>query len=135
MQDKIEKKVDEGWKKKAEEEKLLDEEKLKKEIEDKIPTRIDFSIFVSGLATEAIIHLGIVENPFTKKIEKNINQARYIIDVLQMLEEKTKGNLTPQESDYFRNTLQELRLRFVQVSSECNGEMGKMDTKNSTAKS
>ena len=73
----------------------------------------DFSIFISGLATEAMIHLGAIENPVTKKKEANLDQARYIIDTLSILQEKTKGNLTDREKKYLDGMLDELKIQYA----------------------
>jgi len=76
----------------------------------------DFSVFISGLATEAMIHLGAIENPVTKKRETNLDHARYIIDTLSILQEKTKGNLTEQERKYLDGILDELKIRYASTA-------------------
>ena len=52
-------------------------------------------------------------HPVTKKREKNLEEAKYTIDLLEMIEEKTKGNLTPEEKRYLDQILYDLRMRFV----------------------
>lgn len=108
-----EKKVDEDWKKQVqqEKEKVAEEDRAKKQI-----PQASFALFISWLATQSYIHLGLVENPFTKKKEKDIIQAKYLIDVLNILEEKTRGNLTKEEQNYLQSLLYDLRLAYV----ECN---------------
>lgn len=72
-----------------------------------------FSIFVSSLSMQALIFLGEIDNPITHKKEENLNQARYIIDTLTMLKEKTKGNLTANEANLLDNVLYELRTKYT----------------------
>ena len=72
----------------------------------------DFSTFILSLSTSALMHLGEIENPETKKKEVNRTLARHTIDILAMLEEKTKGNLTEAESALIENILYDLRMKF-----------------------
>jgi hypothetical protein len=74
-------------------------------------------MFLAGLATQALIQLGEVEHPITKKKEKDLDEAKYTIDLIEMLEEKTKGNLTPEEKRYLDELLYDLRMRFVAAAS------------------
>jgi hypothetical protein len=76
----------------------------------------EFLTLVASLAGQATIHLGMVEHPIAKKVEKDLKQARFAIDLLAMLERKTRGNLTPDEQDVLGRVLSDLRMRFVQVS-------------------
>lgn len=118
MNEEIKKKVDEEWKQKAQQEKLHNEKKIDEDYKGKIQEEINFNTFIAGLVAQALIHLGVIENPATKKAELDIEQAKYTIDILQILEEKTKGNLTPEEAEYLKNVLHELRLGFVKVSKK-----------------
>lgn len=82
--------------------------------EDKFPfAQPNFSLFISSLSMQALIFLGEIENPLTHKTEKNLDQARYIIDTIAMLKEKTKGNLDAQESNVIDNILYELRMKYT----------------------
>lgn len=72
-----------------------------------------FPMLVSMLATQASLALGHLENPVTKKKEKNLDFAKHLIDTLEMLEAKTKGNLTTEESSVLTAVLTELRFAFV----------------------
>lgn len=74
---------------------------------------IDFSSFIFSLSTSALLHLGEVPDPTTKKREKNLPLAKQTIDILGMLKEKTKGNLTPDEEKLIENILTDLRWRYV----------------------
>jgi len=106
----MEKNIDESWKESVEKEqgeKTSDTKKGTHYLE------ANFSAFVSSIAMEALIFLGEIQNPITKKKEENLVQARYIIDVLSVLKEKTKGNLSAEESNIIDNILYELRSKFV----------------------
>ena len=73
-----------------------------------------FHLFITSLMMQALIALGELENPITKKKEEeNLAQAKLLIDTLSMLEEKTKNNLTKEESETLSAILYELRMRFV----------------------
>ena len=74
---------------------------------------IDFSSFVFSLSTSALFHLGEVPDPITQKIEKNLPLAKQTIDILGMLQEKTKGNLAPEEGRMLESILADLRWRYV----------------------
>lgn len=83
---------------------------------------ISFSQFVISLATSAAIHFGDASEPDGEKLqEPNLEGARQMIEILGLLEEKTKGNLTAEERQMLEQVLYELRLRFVQVSSTGGG--------------
>ena len=75
-----------------------------------------FLQFFSGLAGEVLIHLGYYENPITRKKTTNLPLARYTLDIMGMLEEKTKGNLSQDEDKYIKAVLYDLRMRFVDAS-------------------
>ncbi|PTL82757.1 DUF1844 domain-containing protein [Vitiosangium sp. GDMCC 1.1324] len=77
---------------------------------------ITFSTFLIGLASSALIHLGEAPNPETGRSERDLVLARQSLDLLGMLHEKTRGNLTPEEKQLFENLLADLRLRFVEAS-------------------
>jgi hypothetical protein len=70
-------------------------------------------MLVTTLATEAMIGLGQMPHPMTGKIHADPVQARYAIDMIEMLAEKTKGNLTPGEDRRMRDLLYQLRMAFV----------------------
>lgn len=78
---------------------------------------VDFSTFVMSLATSALYHMGLVPDPETdEKIPANLPIARHTIDTLDMLQEKTRGNLEPEEERLLEGMLYELRMRFVEAS-------------------
>lgn len=86
--------------------------------ESKGPDQLDFSTFVFSLATGAFIHMGLAPDPNTHQTAKNLDLARQNIDLLSILEKKTKGNLTDDESRLLEGLLMEVRLKFVEVSKE-----------------
>jgi hypothetical protein len=80
---------------------------------------ISFTQFVVSLASSAAIHFGDMPDPAgTTLSEPNLEGARQMIEILALLEEKTKGNLTAQERQVLEQVLYELRLRFVTISGE-----------------
>ena len=72
-----------------------------------------FSIFVSSLSMQTLIFLGDIDNPLTHKKEENLDQAKYIIDTLSILKEKTKGNLAANEANLIDSVLYELRMKYT----------------------
>ena len=83
------------------------------EREREIPA--DFSSLLLSLAAGAQSALGISPHPLTGKPEKNLAQAKYSIDLLGMLQEKTSGNLHPQEARLFEGLLGDLRMQYVHL--------------------
>lgn len=81
---------------------------------DALPT-IDFSTLVLSLSTSALVHLGEAPGPDEpdEPAEKNLPLAKQTIDIVEMLQEKTQGNLTDDESKLLRQLLYDLRLRYV----------------------
>lgn len=63
--------------------------------------------------TAAFQQMGKFQNPITKKIERDLNQAKFSIDVLGMIQEKTKGNLTQEENKFLEHVLFELRMNYL----------------------
>ena len=106
--DELNKNIDENWKEGAGKEKA----NLEKEGKP-IPPEPDFSFFVTTLSLQASIDLGEVPNPVTNKKEEDLVQAKFLIDTLGMLKEKTKGNLTPEETSFMENVLYELRMQYI----------------------
>ncbi len=103
-----EKKVDESWKSSVEKEKRSPATPS----EESAPSQeIGFLGFVSTLAMQAL----------TAMDEPNLPQARYLIDIVQLLSEKTKGNLSPEEAAELKTLLYELRVKFVKKSQGVSG--------------
>ena len=77
---------------------------------------LNFLNYLSSLVFQSMIFLGDVPNPVTNQPEKNLKQAKFLIDTLSLLREKTKGNLTKQEEDLLNGSLYELQMRYVDVA-------------------
>ena len=133
MDEPVKKRVDESWKEQAEREKHTTEAAASsssrkpqtpgqaapaghehEEVEG-LP-QAKFDLFIQGLAMEALIGLGDVPHPATRKQAVNLPQAKYLIDLLGVLEEKTKGNLTVDEERLFKDLLYQLRMRYLTKS-------------------
>jgi hypothetical protein len=78
---------------------------------------LSFTAFVLSLASTAAIHFGDIADPSGHKSEPNLEAARQMIDILALLDEKTRGNLTAEERQVLEQVLYELRLRFVDATS------------------
>ena len=74
---------------------------------------INFATFVVSLNSSALMALGLVEDPTTKQKSKNLALAKQTIDILAMLKEKTKGNLTSDEENMLKSVLYDLRILYV----------------------
>ena len=85
---------------------------------DFAPPQPDFKFFVTTLALQAAIFLGEIANPETKTKETNLPQAKFIIDTLDMLKEKTKNNLSKDETDTLEGVLYELRTQYLAKNRE-----------------
>jgi hypothetical protein len=79
--------------------------------------KIDFSGIIQMFQMEGFIALGKLKHPATDTIEKNLDHASFIIDLIAVLETKTRGNLTDSEQRLLQGTLQDLRLNFVAESN------------------
>ena len=79
---------------------------------------LDFSTFVFSLGTSAMYHFGDFPDPVTKKAERNLEAAKQTIDILGILKDKTKGNLTEDEDRLLDSLLYELRMRYVRESGK-----------------
>jgi hypothetical protein len=80
-------------------------------------SQISFTQFVISLASSAAIHFGDLPDPATgKPADPNLDGASQMIEILALLEEKTRGNLTAEERQVLEQVLYELRLRFVEAS-------------------
>lgn len=78
--------------------------------------RLDFATFVLSLSHSALVHLGDAPDPNGHVSPPNLELARQTVDLLALLEEKTRGNLTGQEEHVLSQALYDLRLRYVEVS-------------------
>ena len=93
-----------------------------------------FMYLVGTSQSSAWIALGKMKNPMTDKIEKNLDQASYYIDLLDMLQSKTKGNVSEYEEQMLINTVSELKMNFIDEQKNPNnpGETKEQESKDST---
>lgn len=76
--------------------------------------QLDFGTFVLSMSSSALVHLGEVPEPESGEYMENVLAAKQTIDILCLLESKTKGNLTAQEARLLKDMLFELRMKYVQ---------------------
>jgi len=79
---------------------------------------MDFAQMVLSFGTSALVHLGSVVHPDTKEHGRDLMAARQTIEMLAMLEEKTRGNLTPEEDGLLQKLLLDLRLAYARASTD-----------------
>ena len=96
------------------EEDKVEPEAAKEKIEEAPLPEINFSTFIFSLNTSALLHLGEVPDPATGKQQTDLAMAKQTIDLIAMLEDKTRGNLTSDEENLIKHILYDLRLRYVQ---------------------
>jgi len=110
----IRKRVDEDWKKQVERDKAREAAKEpRQQPPPGGPPGTDFVSFISGLAMQAMMSLGEVAHPNTGRVHENLGEAKYLIDMLTMLQEKTKGNLTEDEAAALEEALYSLKMTYV----------------------
>jgi len=76
---------------------------------------ITFTNLIFSFSTSVLIQLGEIQDPLTQKLDKNLPLAKQTIDLIGMLKEKTKGNLTPEEEKLIEIVLYDLRMRYVKA--------------------
>ena len=77
---------------------------------------VSFIAHVFHMASQAAMALGEIESPLTGKRETDLRSARFLIDIIEILEEKTRGNLDDDETRYINGVLADLRMKYVQKS-------------------
>jgi hypothetical protein len=134
-----EKRVDEDWKKRAQQEKELDAAKFNPAPAPPAtpaapgapaapapaadagvkagPPNPQFAGLVESLATQALMFMGAVRDPMTGAVHQDFAQAQQMVEMLAMIDEKTKGNLTKDEADMMKQVLDEVRMHFVRLTS------------------
>ncbi len=116
--------IDKDWKEEAQREKeiLAEQEKAEKaeKQEESKPRgplpKGDFAALISMLATQALFSLGLLQVKGQEKKEPDLMLAKYNIDMLEALQEKTRGNLTKEEEGVLEKTLGELRMGYVDIA-------------------
>ncbi|MFQ6081984.1 MAG: DUF1844 domain-containing protein [Candidatus Aminicenantia bacterium] len=86
----------------------------KKENQNEVLPILDFSSIVLPFFTQALIKLGKMENPTTQKMEENLEFAKRLIDLLDLLKKKTEGNLTQQEKEFLDSSIYQLRMAYME---------------------
>ena len=106
--------VDQSWKDSIEKEKKDPSSESPKAP----PPKLNFPFFVSTMAMQVLVALGEMQDPSTNQLkpEPDLHQAKYLIDIIEMLVEKTKGNLSPDEEKSVQGLLYEIRMKFVAKS-------------------
>lgn len=102
----------------AKPEEKMDEQKetaQKKEAFSNLPP-VNFTTFVLSMASSAQVHLGLMPNPHTGKPEVSLPLAKHTIDILELMQKKTKGNLDATETQVLEQMLFELRMQYVEKS-------------------
>lgn len=84
----------------------------KQDADPQLP-EINFATFIISLNSSVLLHLGIIDDPATKEKTKNLALGKQTIDILGMLEEKTRGNLSEDEEKMLKNILYDLRMLYV----------------------
>ncbi len=106
---------------------MPDEEKAEASKDDERPEKpspdeavetpkADFVVIVHSIATQALVSLGKIKNPLTNKKEVDLKSAKFSVDLLQVLAEKTRGNLTETEERYLQGILYQLRMAYVEAA-------------------
>ena len=124
MDEPVKKRVDESWKDQVEQEKHTPPppggpaERVQPEAAEPRPEAAEvpearWDLFISGLAMEALVAMGDMVHPVTRKPAANLPRAKYLVDLLGVLEEKTKGNLSIDEERLLTDALYQLRMRYL----------------------
>jgi len=124
--------IDEDWKKQAQQEKEVQAKKAEEETAEKTEAQShgrtgplpqgDLPALINMLTTQALFSMGVFQVKDQEPREPDLELARYNIDMLEAIEAKTKGNLTDDEQALLTETLNQLRMGFVQISQ--GGGMG-----------
>jgi uncharacterized protein DUF1844 len=110
------KKVDSDWKKQAREEK----ERLGQEATSSAkqpPPEASFAMIISSFHAQALIAMGAIASPVDGKQTLDLEAAKFSIDLLQVMADKTEGNLSDDEAQMIQASLTDLRMRYVQLSA------------------
>ena len=78
---------------------------------------VTFAAFIISLNTSALFHLGEISDPVSGEKQQDLVLAKHTIDTIQLLEKKTRGNLTDEEQDIIKNVLYDLKMRYVAKAS------------------
>ena len=101
---------------KADEEKKKSEKK--EEAQRSFLPEVNFNSLILSLSSSALLHIGEIADPQTGEKKKDLPMAKHSIDIIAMLKDKTKGNLTSDEQQFVDNILTDLRLRYVKAAKK-----------------
>ncbi len=107
--------VDDDWKAQAQREKAKLAEEVESHPEDAPPAEANFLSILNILAMQAMVGLGGFAGPGGQQIPPNPELAKHFVDLLEVLDQKTKGNLTPDEKKVLDTTLYNLRMAYVEM--------------------
>jgi len=82
------------------------------------PSEMTFSAFIVGLSTQALVHLGEIPDPVTGKPSRDLPAAQQLIDILGLLQDKTRGNLDAGELHLLDTILFDLRMKYVEIARQ-----------------
>jgi hypothetical protein len=106
-----------GESKEAKEEEVKEEEVKEEEKKGAAPLpEVNFSSFLLSLSSSTLLHLGEIADPQSGEKKKELALAKQSIDIIVLLKDKTKGNLTHEEEELLDHLLYDLRMRFVEAS-------------------
>lgn len=95
------------------------EEKPPEQRSERIPLpEVSFNSLIFSLSSSALLHLGEIQDPYTKESKTDLPIAKHTIDLIAMLKAKTKGNLTDEESKFLESVLADLRWRYVKAADK-----------------
>jgi len=116
--------IDEEWKAKVEAEKqaFAAQEKLEQEDKGRPPLPpASLAMLVTNFATQALVCLGRIPDPTGAERELDLEMARYAIDMLEVIETKTAGNVEDAEKQMLASTLHDLRMTYLSVAKSASG--------------
>ena len=90
----------------------------KEPLEQEVEPQLDFFNYIASLGFQAMIFLGEIPNPLSNKIDKNLKQAKFLIDTMVVIREKTTGNLSKEEAELLNGSIYELQLRYVEAAKK-----------------
>ena len=135
--------VDDDWKAQVEKEKQALQDKQDEDVSaDATQAQPDspesfemppasFLVLMSTLATQAMGSMGMFPDPGTGAVNVNRPMAKHFIDTLAMLQEKTKGNLTEEESAHLRDALHQLRMAYISLAEKSSASQPPEEKKSS----
>lgn len=92
---------------------LAGRQKIEKTCGESTMPKVSFDTLVASLNASALFSMGVLADPEAGETRKDLEMARYTIDLLEMLEEKTKGNLSAEEAEMLKHVLYDLRMIYV----------------------